>query len=236
MAVSRVVCNPAGASRQLCRDRASRFLLRHPISVPACPALPRLATARRGQADEADADAYPDLILPRFRSATGRDHSAAEPRRLAISLLGRALVVQAADWRLALLGRWPVASVRAAAIAAAGTSIARPQDLVSAINGNPATLTRYHGTQFTVGGAFAGSTFDLNRTGNTLLPGITPFSAKSSWPGSDLPNLGVTQDFSTLGFPVTLGLGVVSTAGGGPVFATCRRATARISPSRFSTL
>ena len=100
----------------------------------------------------------------------------------------------------------------------AGTSIARPQDLVSAMNGNPAALTQYRGTQFTVGGAFAGSTFDLNQTGNTLLPGITPFSAKSSWPGSALPNIGVTQDISALGLPVTLGLGVVSTAGGGTSF------------------
>ena len=35
----------------------------------------------------------------------------------------------------------------------AGTSIARPQDNVSAINGNAASLTQYRGTQFTVGGA-----------------------------------------------------------------------------------
>ncbi len=100
----------------------------------------------------------------------------------------------------------------------AGTSIARPQDNISAINGNPASLTQYSGTQVTLGGAWAGSTFDLTQTGSTLIPGVTPFSAKSSAPGSALPNFGITQDFTALGLPVTLGGGVVSTAGGGTSF------------------
>jgi long-chain fatty acid transport protein len=104
----------------------------------------------------------------------------------------------------------------------AGTSIARPQDNISAINGNAASLTQYQGTQFTVGGAWAGSTFDLTQTGSLPVgspnPLITPFSAKSSTPGSALPNIGVTQDISALGLPVTFGLGVVSSAGGGTSF------------------
>ena len=35
----------------------------------------------------------------------------------------------------------------------AGVSIAQPQDLQSAIGGNPATLTQFKGTQFSMGGA-----------------------------------------------------------------------------------
>ncbi len=104
----------------------------------------------------------------------------------------------------------------------AGTSIAAPQDNISAINGNAASLTQYHGTQFTVGGAWAGSTFDLTQTSNIPVgspnPLITPFSAKSSTPGTAVPNIGVSQDLSALGMPVTLGMGVVSSAGGGTSF------------------
>ena len=37
----------------------------------------------------------------------------------------------------------------------AGVSIARPQDLTSAINANPATLTQFKGTQATFSGAWA---------------------------------------------------------------------------------
>ena len=40
-----------------------------------------------------------------------------------------------------------------AAGAMGGVSIARPQDLASGINGNPATLTQFAGTQFMFGGA-----------------------------------------------------------------------------------
>ncbi len=100
----------------------------------------------------------------------------------------------------------------------AGTSIAQPQDLISAINANPATLTQYHGTQFTIGGAFAGSTFDLTQTGSTLIPGITPFSAKSATPGSAVPNVGVTQELGAYGVPLTVGLGLIGAAGAGTDF------------------
>ena len=43
----------------------------------------------------------------------------------------------------------------------AGVSIAEPQDLVSAINANPATLTQFQGTQFLMGGGWVEPTFDL---------------------------------------------------------------------------
>jgi long-chain fatty acid transport protein len=100
----------------------------------------------------------------------------------------------------------------------AGTSIAAPQDFLSGINANPATLTQYHGTQFTLGGAFAGSTFDLNQTGAAPAIGVTPFSAKSGTPGAGVPNIGVTQELSAYGLPVTLGLGVIGAAGAGTSF------------------
>jgi long-chain fatty acid transport protein len=100
----------------------------------------------------------------------------------------------------------------------AGTSIAAPQDLISGINANAATLTQYHGTQFTVGGAFAGSTFDLNQTGSAPLIGVTPFSAKSATPGSAIPNIGVSQELTEYGLPATVGLAVIGAAGAGTSF------------------
>ncbi len=100
----------------------------------------------------------------------------------------------------------------------AGTSIAAPQDLISGINANAATLTQFHGTQFTVGGAFAGSTFDLNQTGAAPAIGVTPFSAKSATPGAAVPNIGVSQELTAYGLPVTLGLGLFGSAGAGTSF------------------
>ena len=94
-----------------------------------------------------------------------------------------------------------------------GTSIAQPQDLLSAINGNPATLTQYRGTQFTLGGGWVEPTINLEHTGNLQLPGVTQFSGKSQTPGSALGNIGVTQDLSVLGLPATAGVALISTAG-----------------------
>lgn len=97
-------------------------------------------------------------------------------------------------------------------------SIARPQDLTSAINGNPASLTQFRGTQFLFGGAWAEPTFKLSQERAIGVPGeeplIEPFSAKSSAPGVPMGNIGVTQDLSELGLPATLGIGFVTTAGG----------------------
>ncbi len=103
-----------------------------------------------------------------------------------------------------------------------GTSISRPQDLTSAMNANPATLSQFRGTQFLFGGVWAEPTFNLTQTGNipTIGPNplITPFSAKSEAPGSPMGNIGITQDFCELGLPVTFGIGFVTTAGGGVDF------------------
>src|SRR5262245_44041950 len=92
----------------------------------------------------------------------------------------------------------------------AGVSIAQPQDLTSSLNGNPATLTQFAGTQFLFGGAWAEPTFNLTQTGNIPIigpPRIEPFSAKSTAPGFPLGNIGVTQDLSELGLPATFGIG-----------------------------
>ncbi len=96
-----------------------------------------------------------------------------------------------------------------------GVSIARPQDLTSAINANPAALTQFRGTQFTFGGGWAEPTFNLTQTDN-IGPGplIEPFSAKSTAPGTPVGNIGVTQDLSELGLPATFGIGFITTAGG----------------------
>lgn len=99
----------------------------------------------------------------------------------------------------------------------AGASIARPQDLTSGLNGNPATLTQFAGTQFTFGGAWAEPTYNLTQTSNIPFIGpplIEPFSAKSTAPGVPAGNIGVTQDFSELGLPITFGVGFITSAGG----------------------
>lgn len=101
--------------------------------------------------------------------------------------------------------------------AMAGVSIAQPQDLVSGINANPATLTQFAGTQFQFGGAWAEPTFDM--TQSSVIPPIgpaliEPFSAKSTAPGTPVGNIGVTHNLNELGLPVTFGIGFVTTAGG----------------------
>lgn len=94
-----------------------------------------------------------------------------------------------------------------------GTSIAQPQDLISAINGNPATMSQFRGTQFQFGGAWVEPTINLDHTGTGLLPGIGSFSAKSGFPGSTLGNIGITQDFQALDRPVTAGIALISSSG-----------------------
>ena len=98
-----------------------------------------------------------------------------------------------------------------------GASIARPQDVTSALNANPASLTQFRGTQFMFGGGWAEPTFNLTQTDNIPIvgpPAVTPFSAKSTAPGTPVGNIGVTQDLSELGLPATLGVGFITTAGG----------------------
>jgi long-chain fatty acid transport protein len=98
-----------------------------------------------------------------------------------------------------------------------GASIARPQDLTSGLNGNPATLTQFRGTQFLFSGGWVEPTMNLTQTSNLPAAGpdlIQPFSAKSSAPGTPLSNIGVTQDLSELlGVDVVVGAGMITTAG-----------------------
>ena len=100
----------------------------------------------------------------------------------------------------------------------AGASIARPQDVQSAINGNPATLTQFRGTQFSVSGAWVEATYDITQLDPLPLVGVEPFSAKSGTPGAAAGNIGVTQDFTALGMPVTVGMGLMTNAGAGVDF------------------
>ena len=98
----------------------------------------------------------------------------------------------------------------------AGVSIARPQDVPSAIFGNPATLAQFQGTQFTLGGGWVEGYPTVTNDGslNTLSPG-TPFSATSRTQGSVATEIGVTQDLRSLGLAGTLGLGVAGLSGVG---------------------
>lgn len=99
-----------------------------------------------------------------------------------------------------------------------GVGIARPQDLTSAINANPAALTQFRGTQFVFGGGWAEPTFNMRQTSDIPVIGssplIEPFSAKSTAPGTPVGNIGVTQDLSEMGLPATFGIGFITTAGG----------------------
>ena len=99
----------------------------------------------------------------------------------------------------------------------AGASTAAPQDLQSAINGNPATLTQYRGTQFGLGGAWIEPTYNLS-VAEPGLPFVGAFAAKSDAQGIAAPNIGVTQDFNAWGLPVTMGLGLMAGSGAGVDF------------------
>ena len=100
-----------------------------------------------------------------------------------------------------------------------GTSVARPQDFLSAINFNPAALTQYDGTQFTLAGTWAEPTFNLDQ--RVALPpplNVDPFSAKSSTPGILAPNIGLFQQVEVAGRDMHLGLALISASGLGTSF------------------
>ena len=99
----------------------------------------------------------------------------------------------------------------------AGASTAAPQDLQSAINGNPATLTQYSGTQFGLGGAWIEPTYNLAVADPGLIF-VSPFEAKSDAQGIAAPNIGVTQDFTAWGLPLTMGIGLMAGSGAGVDF------------------
>ena len=118
----------------------------------------------------------------------------------------------------------------------AGTSIAHVEDPVSAVFGNPATLTTYYGgTNFMFGATFymprarmqhdgsagyaVGEATSLVRitggaTGKSLAgSGGYSFDATSKADVYAVPTIAVTQDLTGLGIPVVLGVGVSATSG-----------------------
>lgn len=96
----------------------------------------------------------------------------------------------------------------------AGVSVARPQDVPSAIFGNPASLSQFQGTQFCLGGAWAEGypTVTNNGSLNQLNPG-QPFSVTSRTQGFAVPAIGVTQDMRSRGLPGTVGFGLAGLSG-----------------------
>ncbi|TXT34839.1 MAG: long-chain fatty acid transport protein, partial [Planctomycetota bacterium] len=100
----------------------------------------------------------------------------------------------------------------------AGASLSRPQDLQSAINGNPATLRQFQGTQFSFGGAWADADYHVNQSAPLPTLGVTTFDATSDTLGALLGNIGLTKELEVLGLPATLGLGLMSNAGAGVDF------------------
>jgi len=118
----------------------------------------------------------------------------------------------------------------------AGTSIAHVEDPVSAVFGNPATLTTYYGgTNFMFGATFYMPRARMQHDGSagyavgeaTALVKITAgatgkalaatgaygFDATSKADVYAVPTIAVTQDLTGLGIPVVLGVGVSATSG-----------------------
>ena len=105
-----------------------------------------------------------------------------------------------------------------AAGAMGGVGIAQPQDFLSAINGNPAALGQFTGTQFTFAGSWGEATFDMAQTAAVPIAGVTPYAAKSTAPGIPSGNIGIVQDLQSLGLPARLGIGFITAAAGGADF------------------
>jgi long-chain fatty acid transport protein len=99
-----------------------------------------------------------------------------------------------------------------------GASVSRPQDIQSAIAGNPATLRQFQGTQFSFGGAWADVDYSITQNSNLPILGVSPYSGTSSTPGGILGNIGLTQDLDSSGMPATMGIGLITNAGGGVNF------------------
>lgn len=97
----------------------------------------------------------------------------------------------------------------------AGTSIARPQDTVSAVFGNPAGMSKFKGTQFTFGATFYMPEVDLEHDGSVT---GTAFSETSGTDIFPVPEIAVTQDLRGLEIPATLGLGLTAVSGIGSEF------------------
>ena len=118
----------------------------------------------------------------------------------------------------------------------AGTSIAHVEDPVSAVFGNPATLTTYYGgTNFMFGATFYMPRAEMRHDGSAgyavgeaaslvnitaggagranAASGYYSFNATSKADVYAVPTVAVTQDLTGLGIPVVLGVGVSATSG-----------------------
>ena len=141
-------------------------------------------------------------------------------RRIASAVLGVVFVSACLNGKAVYAQTFGVEAhntLMAASGAMGGASIARPQDATSALNGNPASLSQFRGTQFVFSGAWAEPTYNLTQTSDIPVIGtplIEPYSAKSTAQGTPLGNFGVTQDLEMMGLPATIGLGFISTSGG----------------------
>lgn len=129
---------------------------------------------------------------------------------LTVAVLGAASTAQAGPYGYDLHNTLAPASG-----GMAGTSLARPQDTVSSVFGNPATLTQFKGTQFTFGATFYMPQVHLEHDGSVT---GTAFSTDSNTKIFPVPQVAVTQDLSGLGVPATLGLGLTATSGIGVDF------------------
>ena len=93
----------------------------------------------------------------------------------------------------------------------AGVSLARPQDVPAAIFGNPAVLTQFTGTQFTLGGAWVEGYPTVYSNG--LAEESEPFSVTSRTQGFAIPEIAVIQDLRPVGVPGAFGLGFAGLSG-----------------------
>lgn len=93
----------------------------------------------------------------------------------------------------------------------AGVSVARPQDVPSAIFGNPAALTQFAGTQASFGGAWIEGYPTIANDGS--LNAGTPFTTTSRSQGFVAPQIGITQNFEIADRSATFGVGLGSLSG-----------------------
>jgi len=110
------------------------------------------------------------------------------------------------------------ANLNPAAGGMGGVGIARPQDVQSTLALNPATLTQKKGTQFSFSGAWVEPTINFDNDAVIAPANISQFKSRSRRPGSVVGNIGVTQDFTSKGLPVTGGIGLLTASGLGVNF------------------
>jgi len=93
----------------------------------------------------------------------------------------------------------------------AGVSVARPQDVAGAIFGNPATVSQFQGTQFSMGGAWVEGYPTVNYDGSLDI--LHSYSATSRTQGFAGSEIGLIQDLRPLGLPGGFGMGLAGLSG-----------------------